>query len=92
MKLEARERTKEKKQRRKEMKEAVRFIPFDNSAFVVCGRFGSLTGLTTPIEWMLSAAILIDCLKSVPQLLCNRTLQRSKIFRLNINTMGFIPV
>ena len=44
MKLEARERTKEKKQRRKEMKEAVRFIPFDNSAFVVSGKVWIVNG------------------------------------------------
>ena len=38
---------------------------------------------------MLYVAILIDRPKSVPQLLCNRALQYSKIFRLNINAVGF---
>ena len=38
---------------------------------------------------MLFIAISIDRPKSVPQLLCNRTLQCSKIFKLKINTKGF---
>ena len=62
---------------------------FDYTAVVVSGKVGiPLTDLTTPIEWMVSGAILIDRPKSVPQLLCNRTQQCSKIFKLNINAIG----
>ena len=45
--------------------------------------------MCTPIEWMLPVAILIDRPKSVPQLLCNWTLQYSKILKLYIDAMGF---
>ena len=45
---------------------------FDYTAFAVSGKFGiPLTGLTTPMEWMLSVANLIDRPKSVAQLMCN---------------------
>ena len=67
--------------------------PFDYTAFAVSGEIGiPLTGQTTPIEWMLSVAILIDRRKSVPQLLCNWTLQYSEIFKLNVDAMGFHPL
>ena len=56
------------------------------------GRLGYQKRFNPQIEWMLSVAILIDCLKLVPQLLCNRTIQCSKILKLNINTKGFLPV
>ena len=62
--------------------------PFNHTAVVVCGRAGvPLTVVTTPIEWMLSVAILIERPKSLPQMLYNRTLQCSKIFKLKINVM-----
>ena len=41
-------------------------------------------GLSTPIEWMLFVAILIDRPKSVPQMLCNRTFECIKILKLTI--------
>ena len=63
---------------------------FYYTAFAVNGKVGiPLTGLSIPIEWMLSVAILIDRPKLVPQLLCNRTLQCSKISKLNNNKIGF---
>ena len=65
--------------------------PFDYTVVAVSGKVGILlTGLTTPIEWMLSDAILIDRPKSAPQLLCNPTLQYSKIhvLKLNIKDIG----
>ena len=44
--------------------------PFDYAAFVVSGKIRiPLTGLTTPIDWIVSVAILIDCPKSVSQLM-----------------------
>ena len=64
---------------------------FDFRAFEVGGRvWDPVSCLITPNEWVLSVFILIDNPHSVPQLLCNRTLQFSKIFRLNINAMGFL--
>ena len=61
-------------------------------AFAVSGKVGiPSTSLTTRIEWMLSVANSIDRPKSIPQLLCYRTLKCFKIyvFKLNISTMRF---
>ena len=55
--------------------------PFDYTAVAVSGNVGiPLTGLTTPIKWMLFVVIFIYSPKSVPQLLCNRTLQFPNIY------------
>ena len=51
-------------------------------AVAVIGKVGiPSTGLTTPIKWMLSVAILIDRPMSIPQLLCNWRLQCSQILK-----------
>ena len=64
---------------------------FDYTASVINVKVGiPLTGLTTPIEWMLSVTILINRPKSVPQLLCNRTLRCSITFKSNGNTVFFL--
>ena len=47
--------------------------PFDCTAVEESKKVGLLNlGLTTPIEWMLSVAILIVSPQSVPQLSCYR--------------------